>query len=46
MTADRAMLWGNAVPFLRNGKLAAGEPVPDLPFRIDRILHGNQKLNA
>ncbi len=44
LTADRKMLWGNAVPFLRGGKSVVGEPVPDLPYRIDRLSHGNERL--
>jgi ectoine hydroxylase-related dioxygenase (phytanoyl-CoA dioxygenase family) len=46
LTADRKMLWGNAVPFLRGGKSVIGEPVPDLPFRIDHLAHGNERLKA
>ena len=30
-------LWGNAVPFLRNGKSAVGDPPPDLPSRLDTL---------
>jgi Phytanoyl-CoA dioxygenase (PhyH) len=45
LTADRKMLWGNALPFLRGGKEAIGEPAPDLPYRIDRVSHGNEQLS-
>lgn len=31
LTSDGAKLYGNAEPFLRNGKSAIGEPPPDLP---------------
>jgi hypothetical protein len=44
LTANRRMLWGNAVPFLRGGRSVAGEPVPDLPYRIDSLSHGNERL--
>ena len=36
VTPDGATLFGNAEPFLRNGKNAVGEPPPDLPSRIDK----------
>jgi hypothetical protein len=44
LTADRTMLWGNAVPFLRGGNSVVGEPVPNLPYRIDRLSNGNEQL--
>ena len=34
---DGAKLWGNAEPFLRNGKSAVGDPPPDLPSRLDTL---------
>lgn len=43
LTADRKMLWGNAVPFLRGGKAIVGEPAPNLPLRIDHRPHGNEQ---
>jgi hypothetical protein len=46
LTADRSMLWGNAVPFLRNYISVLGEPVPNLPYRIDRLSHGNEQLKS
>jgi hypothetical protein len=46
LTADRSMLWGNAVPFLRNYASVLGEPVPNLPYRIDRLSHGNEQLKS
>lgn len=45
LTADRKMLWANAVPFLRNGEDVVGEPGPNLPYRIDRLSHGNEQLS-
>jgi Phytanoyl-CoA dioxygenase (PhyH) len=44
LTADHKMLWGNAMPFLRDGEEVVGDPVPDLPYRIDRLSHGNEQL--
>jgi ectoine hydroxylase-related dioxygenase (phytanoyl-CoA dioxygenase family) len=44
LTADRKMLWGNALPFLKDGKRVVGSPMPDLPMRIDRLLHAGQRL--
>jgi ectoine hydroxylase-related dioxygenase (phytanoyl-CoA dioxygenase family) len=44
LTADHTMLWGNALPFLRNGCNIVGSKMPDLPLRIDRLLHAGQKL--
>jgi Phytanoyl-CoA dioxygenase (PhyH) len=44
LTADHAMLWGNAVPFLRDGRNVVGSKMPDLPLRIDRLLHAGQKM--
>jgi len=44
LTADRTMLWGNALPFLRDGCNIVGSKMPDLPLRIDRLLHAGQKL--
>jgi ectoine hydroxylase-related dioxygenase (phytanoyl-CoA dioxygenase family) len=44
LTADRKMLWGNALPFLKNGEIVVGSAMPDLPLRIDRLLHAGQKL--
>jgi ectoine hydroxylase-related dioxygenase (phytanoyl-CoA dioxygenase family) len=44
LTADRSMLWGNALPFLKDGERVVGSPMPDLPLRIDRLLHAGQKL--
>ncbi|MDQ0394368.1 phytanoyl-CoA dioxygenase family protein [Labrys monachus] len=45
LTADKTMLWGNAMPFLRGGAEVVGEPVPNLPYRIDRLTHGNEQLS-
>jgi ectoine hydroxylase-related dioxygenase (phytanoyl-CoA dioxygenase family) len=44
LTADRTMLWGNALPFLKDGRSVVGSKLPDLPLRIDRLLHAGQKL--
>ncbi len=44
LTSDRSMLWGNALPFLKNNEVVVGSPMPDLPLRIDRLLHAGQKL--
>jgi hypothetical protein len=44
LTADRTMLWGNALPFLRDGRHVVGSEMPNLPLRIDRLLHAGQKL--
>jgi hypothetical protein len=44
LTADRRMLWGNALPFLKDGERAVGSALPGLPLRIDRLLHAGQKL--
>jgi len=46
LTADRAMLWANAVPFLEDGKSVVGMPGPDMPHRIDHLSHGNEKLKS
>lgn len=35
LSPDGAKLWGNAEPFLRNGRSAVGEPPPALPSRLD-----------
>ena len=35
LSPDGSKLWGNAEPFLRDGKIVAGEPPPDLPSRLD-----------
>ena len=45
LTADRRMLWGNALPFLKDGEVVVGSPMPDLPLRIDGLLHAGQKLS-
>ena len=39
------MLWGNALPFLKDGKTVVGSPMPDLPLRIDGLIHAGQKLS-
>ncbi len=44
LTADRTMLWGNALPFLKDGRYVVGSKMPNLPLRIDRLLHAGQKL--
>jgi ectoine hydroxylase-related dioxygenase (phytanoyl-CoA dioxygenase family) len=44
LTADRTMLWGNALPFLKEGRNVVGTEMPALPLRIDRLLHAGQKL--
>jgi ectoine hydroxylase-related dioxygenase (phytanoyl-CoA dioxygenase family) len=44
LTADRTMLWGNALPFLKDGRNVVGSKMPELPLRIDRLLHAGQKL--
>lgn len=44
LTADHAMLWGNALPFLKDGRRVVGSAMPGLPLRIDRLLHAGQKL--
>ncbi|MGD9507877.1 MAG: phytanoyl-CoA dioxygenase family protein [Geminicoccaceae bacterium] len=44
LTADHSMLWGNALPFLKDGEIVVGSPMPDLPMRVDRLLHAGQKL--
>ena len=44
LTADGTMLWGNALPFLKDGRSVVGSDMPDLPLRIDRLLHAGQKL--
>jgi hypothetical protein len=46
LTADRRLLWGNALPFLKDGERVVGSPMPALPLRIDRLLHAGQKLEA
>lgn len=44
LTADHRMLWGNALPFLKDGARVVGSTMPDLPLRIDRLQHAGQKL--
>lgn len=44
LTADHRLLWGNALPFLKDGDRAVGGPMPDKPMRIDYLLHAGQKL--
>ena len=34
---DGTRLWGNAEPFLRDGKNVVGTPSPDLPSRLDTV---------
>lgn len=46
LTADRRLLWGNALPFLKGGERVVGSPMPDLPLRIDRLVHAGQKLEG
>lgn len=46
LTADRRMLWGNALPFLKGGERAVGSAMPPLPLRIDRLLHAGQRLQS
>lgn len=45
LTADRRMLWGNALPFLKDGRRVVGAPMPDKPMRIDFLQHAGQKLS-
>jgi ectoine hydroxylase-related dioxygenase (phytanoyl-CoA dioxygenase family) len=46
LTADGAMLWANAVPFLKNGKSVVGFPGPNKPRRIDVVSNANEQLKA
>ncbi|HWY81637.1 MAG TPA: phytanoyl-CoA dioxygenase family protein [Roseiarcus sp.] len=46
LTADGAMLWANAVPFLKDGRSVVGTSGPDKPHRIDLLSNANEKLDA
>jgi ectoine hydroxylase-related dioxygenase (phytanoyl-CoA dioxygenase family) len=46
LTADRTLLWANAVPFLKEGRSVVGTPGPNMPHRIDRLSHSNEKVKS
>lgn len=37
LNREGTALWGNAEPFVRDGKIATGEPAPDLPHRSELV---------
>jgi Phytanoyl-CoA dioxygenase (PhyH) len=46
LTADGAMLWADAVPFLKNWKSVVGSPGPSKLRRIDVVSNANEQLKA